>query len=395
MKAERNTDPSLTDKNSLAGIEVPADRTGPTPEEIAYKPHIEVRYLPRYTFTVVLLLLLLAFIGGGAWYYHSTILPEKNYLTANRLFRNGEYEEALRLYKKVLKTRPERRDTLFQIGFILEKQRDIPGAQAAYTAHLKNQPSDAIALMQLGNLYKEMGSPDKALVFLQRAAKKKTKNAGLFFDIASLSQQLSRDEQAVEYFKKTITLEAKDVDQLIVASKSLMTLKHYQEALTGYEKATRIASEDKRGAHGSYAAKRMLGLPTSEKELIAPKVSMGLVRLGMSPEERESLGEGKLDGATVHVNEEGKIVQISGTAPFLRTKEGLGISNFDLPKYAHHFERWEKQREGHAPLALYRFKAGGLSFLLDASAEKPRAILVHMDKFPLDTGEGDWTRADE
>ena len=119
MDTKRKAEPTFSDKKSLSGVEVPADCTGPTPEEVAYKPHIEARYLPRYTFPVIVLVLLTAFVVGGAWYYHSTVLPEKNYQTATNLFQRGEYEKALLLYKKVLKTRPERKDTLFQIGFIL------------------------------------------------------------------------------------------------------------------------------------------------------------------------------------------------------------------------------------------------------------------------------------
>ena len=164
MDTKPKAEPTFIDKKSLSGVEVPADCTGPTPEEVAYKPQIEARYLPRYTFPIIVLVLLTAFIAGGAWYYHSTVLPEKNYQTATNLFQRGEYEKALLLYKKVLKTRPERKDTLFQIGFILEKLNDIPGAQTAYIAHLKNQPNDSAALIRLGTLYKKLGFFEKAIV---------------------------------------------------------------------------------------------------------------------------------------------------------------------------------------------------------------------------------------
>lgn len=418
MDTKRDAEPTRINKNSLSGVEVPADCTGPTPEEMAYKPRIEVRYLPRYTFPAVILLLLTAFIGGGAWYYHSTILPEKNYQTASRLFQNKEYEKALHLYKKVLKTRPERKDTLFQIGFILEKLNDIPGAQAAYIAHLKKQPDDSTALLQLGNLYKRLGLFEKALIPLQKASKKKPKDAKLFFDIASIYQQMQKKEKAAEYFKKTITLETKNEDRLIFASKSLMTLGHYKEALAGYDKATLISSGDKRGAHGSYAAKKMLGLPANEKELITPGRSAGVIRLGASSQEQQSLLGAPLsttilniggekyevqayniptssDIAVLYINAEDKTVQIGSTAPSLRTKEGLGISNFDLPKYAHYFERWKNIKETPSSATLYRLKTGGLSFLLDASAEKPRTILTHTSKFPLGIDTNHWSRSEE
>ena len=418
MDTKRDAEPTRINKNSLSGVEVPADCTGPTPEEMAYKPRIEVRYLPRYTFPAVILLLLTAFIGGGAWYYHSNILPEKNYQTATRLFQNGEYEKALRLYKKVLKTRPERKDTLFQIGFILEKLNDTPGAQAAYIAHLKKQPDDSTALIQLGNLYKRLGLFEKALIPLQKASKKKSKNAELFFDIASIYQLLQKEEKAAEYFKKTIALETKNEDRLVFASKSLMTLGNYKEALVGYDKVTLISSADKRGAHGSYAAKKMLGLPANKKELIIPKISAGTIRLGASSQERQSLlgtplsstdlnigGEKyevqayntptSSDITVLYINAEDSTVQISSTALSLRTKEGLGISNFDLPKYAHYFERWKNSKDTLSSATLYRLKTGGLSFLLDASAEKPRTLLIHTDKFPLGMDPDHWSRSEE
>ena len=65
MDTKRKEEPTFIDRKSLSGVEVPEDCTGPTPEEVAYKPQMEVRYLPRYTFPVVILILLTAFIVGG------------------------------------------------------------------------------------------------------------------------------------------------------------------------------------------------------------------------------------------------------------------------------------------------------------------------------------------
>ena len=414
MDTKRKEEPTFIDRKSLSGVEVPEDCTGPTPEEVAYKPQMEVRYLPRYTFPVVILILLTAFIVGGAWYYHSTVLPEKYYQTATNLFQRGEYEKALLLYKKVLKTRPERKDTLFQIGFILEKLNDTPGAQAAYIAHLKNQPNDSTALIRLGVLYKKLGFFEKAIVPLQKAAKKQPKNAELFFDIASIYQKLDQKEQAAESFQKAVALETKNTDRLILASKSLMTLGHYEEALAGYEKVTLISSADKRGAHGAYAAKRMLGLPANEKELIIPKISAGIISLGTSFQEQRALlgsplsstdldigGEkytvqtyavpASSDVTALYIDAEDKTNQISSTAPSFRTKEGLGLLNFDLPKYARYFERWKKTAEPSSAVILYRLKAGGLSFLLDTAGQKTRTLFLHTSAFPLGIDPDHWS----
>ena len=414
MDTKRKAEPTFIDKKSLSGVEVPADCTGPTPEEVAYKPHIEARYLPRYTFPVIVLVLLTAFVVGGAWYYHSTVLPEKNYQTATNLFQRGEYEKALLLYKKVLKTRPERKDTLFQIGFILEKLNDISGAQAAYIAHLKNQPNDSAALIRLGTLYKKLGFFEKAIVPLQQAAKKQSKNAELFFDIASIYQKLDQKEQAAEYFQKAVALETKNTDRLILASKSLMTLGHYEEALTGYDKVTFISSADKRGAHGAYAAKRMLGLPVNEKELIIPEISAGIIHLGASSQDRQALlgsplsatelnigGEkykvqtyampASSDITVLYIDAEDKTNQISSTALSLRTKEGLGVSNFDQSKYSRYFERWKETSEPSSTIIIYKLKTGGLSFRLDTAGKKPRTLFLHTSAFPLGIDADHWS----
>lgn len=418
MDTKQEEKPTLIDKNSLSGFEAPADCTGPTPEEVAYKPRVEVRYLPRYTFPVVILFLLAAFIGGGAWYYHSNILPEKNYQTATRLFQSGDYEQALRLYRKVFKTRPERKDTLFQIGLTLEKLNDIPCAQAAYIAHLKNQPDDSTALLRLGSLYKQQGLFEKALAPLLKACKKKSKDAELFFDIASIYQQLQQSEKAAEYFQKMIAIEAENKERLVLASKSLMTLGHYKEALVGYDKITLISSADKRGAHGAYAAKKMLGLPTSEKELVVPKTSAGVVRLGTSSQDLQTLLGAPLsatvltiggekyevqsyatptfsDTTLFYIDAEGKIAQISTSSPTLRTQEGLGVSNFNLSKYADYFERFKNMKEPHSSATLYRLKTGGLSFLLDTAAEKTAALFIHTGAFPLGIDADHWSVSEE
>ena len=378
-------------RRSLSDLDVPEERKGPTPEELAYKPKIEGRNVPRYAFSLFFLLLILAFAGGGVYYYRVNILPEKNYQRANHFFSEGQYEKALSLYRQVLKTRPERKDTLFQIGQSLEKLGQNQDAIEAYRKHVANQPRDARALERLVALYKENGDTPNVALFLKKLIKQTPNNMQRVFELGHVYATLSDDKQAIQTFQRILKKEDDDAELLLATAKKLYSLGEYRSALAGYEKADELLSDDKRGIRGAIASRAMLGLPRTEKQRVVPRKQLGEIHLSALYKEQPphllpQLHKHKLQfenrAYTAHVHplgknhtltliadEKGIVVQVESDSPEFLTDEGIGLLNFEHPKHANAFTSHEK--------GLYLFKKGGLAFF---RSPKTSRVQVFSDK---------------
>lgn len=390
---------------------VPPEKTGLTPEEEAYVPRTESRPLPRSVFALLTCILLLAFAGGGIFYYHSAIRPERQYQTAMRLFENEDYEGALALYQKVLRSRPERRGTLFQIARSHELLGQDAEAAVSYTRHLETAPRDTNALILLGNVYLRMGEFENALPPFENAAKLAPDDAEVRYALGKIYDKLGSTARAAENYKRAVKSEKADPELLLSASKALMGHGLYESALAGYERAQGAAEAgDNRAAHGAKAAKAMLGWPTDPAVIIVPGKSLGTLELAMSetdilkllgePEERETKETGQTESAArenwVYANGElviffsnGRVLQILTQSEKFRTQTGLGLSNFRIPKYEDRFNRWNDSNT-ESPGVRYILKGGGLAFY--ASEEQKAALVYRGELPPTDSDEDFWRK---
>lgn len=383
------------------------EETGLTPEEEAYVLQTESRPLPRSVFALILAVLVLAFAGGGAFYYQSAVRPERLYQKATRLFYASEYADALALYQKVLRARPERRDTLYQIGYCQEMLGMDQEAAVSYSRHLENQPRDLNALLRLGNVMLRMGLLEEALPPFERATRIAPRNAEAHHALGKIYEYLQSEQRAVENYKTAVE-NSDDIEMLLSASKALTNLKRYEDALEGYEKARAFSgSGDNRGLHGARAARDMLGWPSDPAVIITPGQSLGMLALDTSEADvAAALGEPdyKETGTVNPVGREnwvykggelvvyfsgGRVQQIMTTSPKYRTANGLGIANFLEPKYAERFDRW-LDSDTENPGRRYILRGGGLAFY--ASGENLAAIIYRGEYPPTDSNQEYWTR---
>lgn len=386
------------------------EQTGLTPEEEAYVPRTESKPLPKGIFIALFVLVLVAFGGGAAWYYSFNILPERLFQEASNHFEAGEYDTALLKYSKVLKLKPERRDTLLGIAYTLEKLGRNDEAIAAYTKHLDLQPRDTDAMIRLGGLYLAMGRYEAALNPYVMAAKREPKNGEVSYALGLIYDNLGSQKRASENYIKAAESDTNDPEILFAASKALLKSGCYKEALKGFERAGKlVTSDDRRAAHAIKAAKSMLGWPTDPALIITPGESLGALKLGIAaeklpalygaPSKRESDGRYELlsygdnpdnPKLTLWI-EDGHVVQIESRLDKYKTAEGLGIANFMNPKYSSEFERWADSNTESQGFR-YIIKGGGAAFY---SSGESRAVIVYRGELPIgDTDVSFWQKVD-
>lgn len=396
---------------------VPEEQTGMTEEEIAWALKKEPRPpVPRFVFVLIAAAVLIAFLAGGFWYYRKNVLPEEYYQNATQLFKQGKYTEALPLYEKVLKLRPERKGILYQIAFCLEKTGKIDEAIVRYEEHLRIMPNDGRAMLRAGWLYTERGNYEKGLPLLKKAALK-MKDPSVWTLLGNAAMRNGSRDLAVEALVKQTEL-FKEPEKVLTCSKMLMDLKAWQEALAGYNRFIKLAPDDSRGIHGANAAKAMLGYPTDPKLVIVPGKSIGDVNLGATKEEVKAAlgrpdakeftgvgGKSPLSGASaeiwtysrslpgrglrvIFINDRVKEVESSSAA--YRTGDGIGISNFLLAKNSHRFESRKQAKNGNVVCMI---KGGGLTFYAaklngDGTEAEYKKLRLHKGGSLLENIEG-------
>ena len=405
-EVQRQIDGSAVDKGYplLAAPE----QTGLTPEEEAYVPRTESKPLPRWLFGALFLFIVAAFGGGGAWYYRFNILPEKLFQEASNDFETGEYAHALHKYEKVLKLKPERKDTLLGIAYTLEKLGKNEEAISAYTKHLELQPRDTNAMIRLGSVCLGMGKYEAALNPFVMASKRDPKNGEIYYALGIIYDNLGSQKRASENYAKVIDSDTKDPEILFSASKALMKGGFYREALKGFNRAGGlVASDDSRAEHAIRAAKSMMGWPTDPALIITPGESLGELKIGMdaskltslygAPSKREN--DGKYELLSYGDNpenpkltlwlEDGHVVQIESRLEKYKTAEGLSIGNFLNTKYSSEFDRWADSDTANQGFR-YIIKGGGAAFY---SSAESRAVIIYKGELPIgDTDISFWQK---
>lgn len=397
---------------------VPEDQKGMTEEEREWsvkappKPRV-----PRYVFTAAAVMLAAAFAGGGLWYYRTNVMPEKYNLRAEALMKDGNYAQAEELYEKIIKIRPERRDVLFNIAACREGMGDAEGAITFYEEHLKTAKNDARAMTRLGWLYMKKGDYVKALHWFQEGVRRDKKNEELWRMTADAARGAEDAEAAGDALMQLSKLCKKDNEKVLACAKELLALKDYRRALEVFGAAAKGAGAgDARALHGAAAVKAMLGLPTEEKFVIRPGESLGLIKLGAGKEEvKEAMGGappeeksfGVVGGKSMMAEQPveiwlynkgdprreirlifiaNSVNEIETASPAYKTEEGLGVSNFLLPKNKDKI-KWRRSAENGTLLCLA--KGGGLTFyasgLNEEGTEAERKLLrVHKGETGID-----------
>jgi len=119
---------------------------------------------------------------------------------ANEAFRNGNYAEAVELYKKAIGEDPENARLHFNLGNAYARLGNIEEAQAAYgqyKALSENEEQQSLADYNTGNIYAEQQKYDEAIEKYREALKKNPgdEDAKHNYELALQKKQQQEDQQ--------------------------------------------------------------------------------------------------------------------------------------------------------------------------------------------------------
>ncbi len=153
-------------------------------------------------------------------------------------YERGQYDEAEKLYAEVLHLEKNNRDAMLGLGAIAIHKKDTRAAKKYYLALLKQDPRDPIATaaiaslhsdktsiesdeeyllsalqknpsahhlsFALGNIYAQQREWKEAQQYYFNAWQNNNENADYVFNLAVSMDQLSKQEQAIEFYKECL-----------------------------------------------------------------------------------------------------------------------------------------------------------------------------------------------
>ena len=134
--------------------------------------------------------------------------------SADKLFENSKYDEALSLYKQVLEIDYPRSAAHLGLGKCLESNKKLDEAMKEYEKAINLAPETTASFNRLAHAYLKKDDKNKAKEILEKGALKFSDDQELLLSLANLYFELNDSEKALEYYKKLDTgnLEIKEIN---------------------------------------------------------------------------------------------------------------------------------------------------------------------------------------
>ena len=151
----------------------------------------------------------------------------------------GMPDEAIRYLNNALSLDPNHQPSYFLLGLALSQKKNYKESAEAFEKSLELKPDDCEARIRLGDVYRLMGLSEKAEEEYKKAyALDENSVAG--FNLALLSYEQDKLDQALEYVQRSVQKGNHSVDIYNLQGVILNKLRRYPEAIESFQNALKI-----------------------------------------------------------------------------------------------------------------------------------------------------------
>ncbi|NJN21688.1 MAG: tetratricopeptide repeat protein, partial [Leptolyngbya sp. RL_3_1] len=176
--------------------------------------------------------------------------PTGSYLTwlerADELFQQGQFNNAVRWYTKVVQIQPSDLTAWFKLAMAQENLNHHEAALAAYDRVLQHQPDDYLAWLKRGKVLENLQRFEGALAAYDEVLRLQPDNYWTWNDRGQTLEKLNQLETAITSYNRAVQLKADfqlalgNRKRLLIALKrveELYTLNHYEDAIAACDQA--------------------------------------------------------------------------------------------------------------------------------------------------------------
>lgn len=173
-------------------------------------------------------------------------------------FKAGRYAEAREQYEKLLALRPDLGSILHkQIAFTYAQEKNHARALEHLQKVLEADPANTEVRTLAAMTAIEAGEVDKGLELLKGVDESQITSPEVFFNVGVQFRNLSRPEEAVAYFTKSVTVDPTYVDGYFQRALTYLGLGKTAEAKADFQKVVELAPQ---GEQATMARKALEGL---------------------------------------------------------------------------------------------------------------------------------------
>jgi len=164
---------------------------------------------------------------------------------ANELFNEKKYDDAQKIYEKLLTENPDAYILNVNIGNCYFQKENYQKAIEYYKKVLEENPDYTRALISAGNAYINMKDKENALKYYEKVDIEKIKDTVVLYNIGNILYSHAQYEKAIEYFEKITKINPEDAEAFYQLGMSYTSLNKQQEAIKALEKFIELAPDSK------------------------------------------------------------------------------------------------------------------------------------------------------
>ncbi len=159
---------------------------------------------------------------------------------AVRLHQQGEYEQAIRIYRWYLAREPDNARILQIHGLALQQIGDFDGAIRALSRSVALDPDDAPTHNNLGNAYYQQGQLEDALRCFEQAIQADPQSADAHNNHGNVLRDMGEAEEAISSYRKAISIDGTLATPHFNLGNSLWDTGEFGAAIECYRTAVEI-----------------------------------------------------------------------------------------------------------------------------------------------------------
>lgn len=166
----------------------------------------------------------------------------------NRLFDEGKYEEAVRIFEDISVQDPNAYILNKNVGNCYFELQRYDAAEKAYLRVLEKEPENAEIIMLIGNTYSNRGDQAVALEWYGKIDIEKITDSTALFNIASSFFAKSNFTEALKYARRAVELQPGSTDALHLAGLINLNLGDKAAAIEAFERYLKLDPDSERAA---------------------------------------------------------------------------------------------------------------------------------------------------
>jgi tetratricopeptide (TPR) repeat protein len=166
----------------------------------------------------------------------------------NNLFNEGQYDEAMAVYGKMLEENPDIYILNKNIGNCHFEMEQYEEAETYYQKILDKDPEDSDAKIAIGNCYANKGENETALEWYGKVEFESIKDATVLYNVGTNLYNSGNYTEALRYYQRSVEVQPDNLDGIYQLGLCNLTLGNKAEAITTFEKYLEKDADSDRAA---------------------------------------------------------------------------------------------------------------------------------------------------